>query len=171
MLNYILHSHCSDVLQTQAMIGKYSQLTTLTSSWLTPPGQAYGVMKEPTDVLSRQYMSYINDGKAEAAADTSGTYEEPTPISTKQSDRKAARGNTKQVLKKKWENFRKDLDGVLYQVHASDHKPQLTDILSIIFQASQLEPIVENPGETFMSTVNGDLTELQRVSHFIFKCD
>lgn len=145
------------------MLDKYSQLTTLSSSWWTPSGQAYGVMREPPEGC-RRYVSYITDSRAEAAAAAAeGSGDEQTPQSTKNSDRKAARANTKQVIRKRWESFRKQLDAMLQQVHGSDSKCAMADILRLIFEASLLEPMVENPGETFMSTINSDLTELQRV--------
>ena len=131
-------------------------------------GQAYGVMKESADSLGRQYVSYINDGKAEIAAENYGpASEDPPPQSTKNSDRKAPRINPKHTIRKKWEALRKRLDAMLHAVHGSDHKQPIEDILRLIFDASLIDPLMENPGETYMSTINSDLTELQRVSSFL----
>lgn len=161
VLVYVCESGCVDVLQTQAMQDKYSQLTSLSSSWLAPARHAYGTMKEIPDGLSRRYISCFMESRAELA-EVPGN--EQAPPSTKNSDRKTPRANTKQVIRKRWESFRKQMDAMLEQVHGSDQKCHVADILRLIFEASQLEPLVENPGENFMSMVNSDLTELQRVS-------
>ena len=125
-------------------------------------------MKESADSLGRQYVSYINDGKAEIAAENYGpASEDPPPQSTKNSDRKAPRINPKHTIRKKWEALRKRLDAMLHAVHGSDHKQPIEDILRLIFDASLIDPLMENPGETYMSTINSDLTELQRVSSFL----
>jgi hypothetical protein len=156
----------ADTLQTKAMLDKYSQLTVISSSWWTAPGPAYGVMKESTTGWNRRYVSYINDGKAELAAEAavaSGEEEDPA-LTSLGGGKKAARGTGKQAVRKKWEAFRKELDALLDAVHGSDHKPLLGDVLTVLSRAALLEPLAESPGESFMATANSDLTELQKVS-------
>ena len=121
----------------------------------------------------RSYVSFLSDNKfaslddaAALVADSSSLPAGGSGDSTEQGGGRGGdkkRTNGKQLVRKKWNGIRDQVDILLRALDSGDDKPALVDVSRILHEASTAESLIENPGETFVSSLNTDLNELAQV--------
>ncbi len=155
-------------MQTKSVEAKYSQpYSSSSSGWWQPPGALYGNMVLSSDTTKKKYCSTVSEFKL---LECGVPYEDEDPEdvmlseedANKSLQRSNPRANSKQIIRKKWIAFREDLDNILNEVHTGN-KVSVSKILSIIRAGSLIEPLIENPGESFVSSINNDLVGLRKV--------
>lgn len=153
-----------DVIYTKPLLKKASASTAL---WNIPQKPLFGAL-DFNDYSRKSYVSFLSDNKFASMDDvtlaaTAGLIQsiESTDVSEnsrREGDKK--RINNKALIRKKWNSIRDDLDQCLNMIHSGDTKPTAEGVIEILHAASNIEPLVETPGETFVSTMNSDLTEM-----------
>lgn len=173
MLPYYISSvNSADVVYATANMEK--------RSYDQSPAVAWNALAKPyfgnyltSEEIGRNYVSAIcmtrTDGSAEGASaepDHPDSEEAPGAIHDKDTLRRP-RGVGKQILRKRWTALRERISTVLDAVHGAskDKRAPMEDVLSVLQEAAEIEPLVENPGETFMSSIFADLLELFQVRH------
>jgi hypothetical protein len=123
----------------------------------------------------KSYVSYLSDNKfaslddAAASAVDSCSQGAAGSYGADVAEQSAGRGgdkkrtNGKQLVRKKWIAIRDDVDALLRALDSGDEKPSVVEVSRVLHEASSAESLVENPGETFVSSLNSDMNELAQV--------
>jgi hypothetical protein len=167
--------HCADVVYATANSEKRGYDQSPAVAWNALPKPFFGNYLT-SEEIGKNYVSAISTTRTDVTENSVPDADHPDAEETSGATNekeflRRPRGVGKQILRKRWTTLRERISSILDAVHraSKDKRAPMEDVLSVLQEAAEIDPLIENPGETLMSSIYADLLELYQVTNSLFQ--